>query len=171
MKPDAPLDCFKETKDSTNSLVELDTPPDPFVEPDPPQCLPVEPDPPPEDPGPPPAPDYGAGPSLEPPGELQPAGNQPPCPDGLDLQFSLVHLGWSRGTLLTMGLLRLVDQWVHNAHLVCGGTRNCTLCSAGASRLQAYSMLEKQAETLIFRKESAKLRNELPPSKLGIFQN
>ena len=32
-------------------------------------------------------------------------------------------------------------------------------------------MLEKQAETLIFRNESAKLRNELPPSKLGIFQN
>ena len=70
-----------------------------------------------------------------------------------------------------MGLHRLVDLWFHKAHLVCASTRNCTLCSAGAIRFQICSVLEKRAETLIFRKESAKLRNELPPSKLGIFQN
>ena len=83
--------------------------------------------------------------------KLQPAPNQPPRPDGLDLPFNLVRHGWSKGVALTMGLLRLVDQWVHKAHLVCRSTRNCTLCSAGASRLQTYSMLEKRAETLIFK--------------------
>ena len=104
-------------------------------------------------------------------GELQPAANQQSRPDGLDLPFNLVRLGWSRGISLTMGLLKLVDLWFHKAHLVCASTRNCTLCSAGASRFQICSVLEKRAETLIFRRESAKLRNKLPPSKLGIFQN
>ena len=68
------------------------------------------------------------------PGVLQPAANQLPRPDGLDLQFSLVHLGWIRGTLLAKGLLKFVDLRFHKAHLVCDSTRNCTLCSAGASR-------------------------------------
>ena len=101
--------------------------------------------------------------------KLQPAVNQPSCLDGLDLLFNLVRLGWSRGISLTMGLLRLVDLWFHKAHLVCASTKNCTLCTAGASRFQTYSVLEKRAETLIFRRESAKLKNKLPPSKLGIF--
>ena len=70
-----------------------------------------------------------------------------------------------------MGLLKLVDLWVHKAHLKCGSTRNCTQCSAGASRLQINSVLERRAETLMFRAESARIRNKLPPSKLGNFQN
>ena len=77
------------------------------------------------------------------PGELQPAANQPSRPDGLDLPFGLVRLGWRRGISLTMSLLRLVDLWFHKAHIVCASTRNYTLCSAGASRLQTYSVLEK----------------------------
>ena len=97
------------------------------------------------------------------PGELQPAANQPSRPDGLDLPFDLVRLSWSREISMTMSLLKLVALWFHKAHLVCASTRNCTLGSAGASRLQTYSVLEKRAETLIFRTESAIIRNELPP--------
>ena len=69
VEPDPPPDFFEESKDSADSLVELDAPPDFFVELTPPQRLPVKPDPSPnlfEGPSPPPAPDYGAGPSFGP---------------------------------------------------------------------------------------------------------
>ena len=70
-----------------------------------------------------------------------------------------------------MSLLRLVDLLFHKARLVCSNTRNCTLCCAGASRLQTNSALEKRAETLMLRRESARIRNEFPSLKLENFQD
>ena len=97
--------------------------------------------------------------------------NQLPPPDGLDLPFNLVCYEWIKGRFLTMSLLQIVDLWIHKSRLVCGSTRNCTLCCTGDSRLQITSALKKRAKTLMFRMESARIRSELPPMKLDQFQD
>ena len=90
------------------------------------------------------------------------------CPCRMVLTY---HLTWFATDGLTMSLLKLVDLWIPKAHLVCESTRNCTLCCAGDSRIQASSALERRAETLMFRTESVRIRSEFPLSKLGNFQD
>ena len=99
---------------------------------------------------------------------LKPIANQLPPRDGL-LPFNLVRYGWVKGRNMTISLLKIVDHWVHRSRL-CPGTRNCTLCSAGGGRLKMTSALERRAENLMFRLESAAIQKKLPPAKISNFK-
>ena len=100
---------------------------------------------------------------------FKPTVNQLLPRDGL-LPFNLVPYGWSRGRNLSMGLLKIVDCWVHKSHL-CQGTRNCYLCSAGDGRLKRIIALEKRAENLVFRLESTAIQKECSPAKISNFKH
>ena len=88
--------------------------------------------------------------------------------DGL-LPFNLVRYGWVRGRNLVMSLLKFVDIWFHKSRL-CKGTRNCSLCKAGEGRLNQTIALEKRVENLMFRLESAVIKEECPPTKISNFK-
>ena len=99
---------------------------------------------------------------------LKPAANQLLPRDGL-LPFNLVRYGWVKVRNLTMSLLMIGDHWVHKSRL-CQGTRNCSVCSAGDSRLKLISTLERRVENLMFRLESAVIQ-EFPPAKISNFKH